>query len=115
MSPHARRRAVRRLSIRHRKGHAKKPRAGGKKGKPIIYRYYGSTLTRYEIIENLRREGHKLGDIELALRVAEERAKKYGRHVITDMDIKNILDVELSEIRRSHPRKSSSKQNVPQI
>lgn len=88
------------VRIRKRKQRITKNPAHGKRREPFRYGYYGRTLSRAEMVENFKREGYSGHDVELALRLAEERARKAGKNVITDMDIKNILDFELPKMRR---------------
>ncbi len=86
--------------IRKRKPHTIKNPVRGKRREPFRYGYYGRTLSRGEMVENFKREGYSGHDVELALRLAEGRAREAGKNVITDMDLKYILDIELPKMRR---------------
>lgn len=72
--------------------------------RPFEYGYYGKLISRGEMVNLFKSEGYRGSDVELALRVAESRARARGKNKITDMDVKNILDFELPKIRGSHPR-----------
>ncbi|MEM4662845.1 MAG: hypothetical protein QXM75_02395 [Candidatus Diapherotrites archaeon] len=62
-----------------------------------IYRYGGSTLTREQFVGNFVRDGYNRGDVEIALKILENRA---GVSTITDMDLLNFLKFELPKIKR---------------
>ena len=68
MSPRVRRKKV------ARKVPPKKPPR-----KPFEYGYYGKRVSRGEMVNLFKSEGYKGKDVEIALRVAEGRARAQGK------------------------------------
>ncbi|MCX8189928.1 MAG: hypothetical protein N3F05_01730 [Candidatus Diapherotrites archaeon] len=69
-----------------------KIRQGGKQ-----YRYGGSELIRQHFIDNLVRDGYSRGDIELALKILENRP---GASRITDMDVIGFINTQIPKLKR---------------
>lgn len=61
------------------------------------YRYGGGELSRQNFVDNLVRDGYARGDIEIALKILENRA---GVSRITDMDVVTFINNQLPKIKR---------------
>ncbi|MEM4598943.1 MAG: hypothetical protein QW400_04635 [Candidatus Diapherotrites archaeon] len=61
------------------------------------YRYGGGELSRQNFVDNLVRDGYARGDIEIALKILENRA---GVSRITDMDVVTFITTQLPKLKR---------------